>query len=320
MHTTLLPLLLEVSCAVSEAPTQVDACDRCTLTDANQFAYDASLEADVIELVPGADATVDWTGVTRDMQGHPIATEDVSEALLIGFRGLSPTELVGQLAADTLRQEAVSVWLTANSADGTARLSDFGMMGNRLNVQDHVQPGVTWMLAIRQPGTATIVRMVIMVAVEPTPSVDADLDAESSQSLVIVDDRSSLLFADVDFSSLARVDVQANVGTLVLDWQAISVDGLGNPLAMPSVTALFLGRFTESREQLENNVFDLDATAAESWTMRLGGSSWANLDSLAGATPFEGVTSEGTWLLALSCTECLNPAPRVVTFLAAARE
>ena len=321
MHLTLLPLLFGIGCAPATR-IAMEPCERCSITDDNQYAYDAALEADIIEVSPGADAEVDWSSVTRDLQGHAVTTADISETLLVGFRDLSPAEVTEAIATDTLRQDSVAIWLTAESTEGHARFSDYGLMGNQLDIERYVQPGITWLVAVRKPGATRIASMVFVVAREPqvadgAPSTTPFESTDEEPAQIVLDNDTSNLDVDMDFASLEEVFVQTGERGLVLDWSAVSSDGLGNPLAFPTVTDLFLGHFSEQRADLQTSVFDLEATADASWTMRLGGSSWANLDALRGDTEFAGVSDEGTWLLALSCSQCMNPAPRLVTFLAA---
>lgn len=321
MQPTTFALLFAVACA-PEAPLAPLPCADCSLTDDNQYLYDATLNAEVIEVIPGRDAEIDWTAVSRDLQGHAVATADISEAMLVGFVGLSPDEIADQIAADTLRQDSVAVWLTADSTEGHVRLSDFGMMGNQLQIEEYVQPGITWLVAVRAPGATKIASMAFVVATDTAmlasdhaPNLFESAESDGRVAEVVLDNQSSSLAVDVDFESSDVLVVESGHSGLVLDWSAVSADGLGNPLAFPTVTDLFLGHFSQSRSELQSEVFDLTTTADEFWTMRLGGSSWANVSSLDGETPFNGVSSEGTWLLALSCSNCMNPAPRLVAFL-----
>ena len=313
MLPTLLALLVGAGCA-PEAPVSAEPCARCTLSDDNQYAYEALLDAEVIEVAPGADAEVDWHSVSRDLQGHTVATADISEALLIGFLDLSPAEVAAELAADTLRQDSIAVWLTATSSSGHAKFSDFSLMGNHLDAQKYVQPGVTWLVAVREPGSARIASMVFVTANAAAERRESRTTG-GPRAEVVLDNESSVLDVDVDFVSAEQVWVASNEPALVLDWSDVSADGLGNPLSFPTVTDLFLGRFSQSRSELQAGVFDLEMTAEESWTMRLGGSSWANLSSLQGKTPFTGVSDDETWVMLLACSQCLNPAPRLVAFL-----
>jgi hypothetical protein len=166
--------------------------------------------------------------------------------------------------------------------------------------------GIVWMLALQSQGESGARALLFL---EPT----AD-SAVENYGLTEAD--SHLSFA-VNFESLEPLVVAPNRADLRMDWSAVEQDGLGNTLQAPSISELFLGRFAGELSDVAGGMVDLEANALESWTMALDGSTHADLSNLIGETPFIGVSSEDTWVLALRCLNCMNGAPRLVTVLSA---
>lgn len=311
MHP-LVALLVLGACAPGgddAAATVVAPCTDCALTDEHQFAYEADLFADVVHLAAGEDAVVRWDGLTRDLHGHPRdAVEDIDEAWLVAFRGLGPQEILEGLAHDELTQSAISLFVTCTPTDAGCALSDFALLGGSVDVVPAFQEGdTTWLVVLSSPleaGSSTL------VVIQPDAASDADE--------AVIDDETGALDVEVDFAGAEPILVAPHTTGLVIDWSGVTRDGLGNALRGSSVDGLFLGRYSSPREELEGKVFDLEDAAAESWEMPLDGSTHADLSELTGETPFVGIADGSTWLLALRCSSCINPAPRLVSFLAAA--
>ncbi len=298
-------LFLALACADLAPESGESPCTSCTLSDDNQFQYDATLDVAVHELASRTDARVDWSGITRDVHGHALAPEEVDTAYLVAFRNLSPAEVVEGIEADTLKQSDVTAYLSCTPVDNACDLSEFGNMGNMLEVQGYFSPGVsTWLVVL---GSRREAGALALAFLEPSDA--------STRDTASMTDSSSTLEVDVDFATLTPRRVAAGDGALLLDWSAVTVDGLGGEFYAPEVTDLFLGRYEQSRDELEASVFDLEVEATESWTMALGGSTWANLASLRGDTAFAGLDTGSTWLVALHCAECMHTAPKLVAFL-----
>ncbi|GDX82376.1 hypothetical protein LBMAG42_41870 [Deltaproteobacteria bacterium] len=304
--------MLTLLLACAEDPELLDsaegACVRCEVTDSNQYRLEAELSAASIPLRAGHDATVEFTALTLDLQGHPIdPLLDVDQASLLAFRDLTPDEVREGLVANTLEQADVVLWLSAFPTGGIVALSEFGTMGNTLDAQQYFLTGSTWMLALQSDEGRTASSMVFLVP-----------DAASESSAVALSNDTSHLTAEVDLEALEPVVVAADEPTLVLDWSGLKVDGFGHDFAGSDVSQMLLTRYDATPAELSSAVLDLERIAAESWTMELGGSTWANLGALRGDTAFTGISSGSTWVMMLRCETCLNPAPFLLTRLEAA--
>lgn len=301
----MLTLLLACSPLVSIELAPTPPCTRCALTDENQYRLEAEISVEELHVVPGADVLVDFSGLTEDLQGHPIdAAVDVDQASLFAFRGLEPLEIRERLVSNELAQSDIAGWLTAFPETTSVALSEFGTMGNKLDAPHFFVAGTTWMVALQANQGRTASSLLFLIP-----------DARASVEAVAMENDTSHLRAEVDFLALSPVTVASDVPDLVLDWADVATDGFGHPFANSSVTQLLLARFNESPESLSSAVLDLEGLAEETWTMELGGSSWANLGSLRGETEFVGVYPGSTWVMMLRSEDSMNPAPYLLTRL-----
>ncbi len=303
MLRRLTPALL-AACA---PPAAEPPCTTCALADANNFAWTADLAVDVLPARALTDVTLRWPALTRDLQGHaldPLA--DVAQAKLVAFRDLSPAEVAEGLAADTVFQSDVTLYVVCEPSDAACRLSDFGILGSAVDVSAYFEEGAaTWLLALARPG-------------EPGAAALAFLDprADGDTTVSLTDDTGRLA-VEVDLRSLAPVRVPADDPALLLAWDGLTVDGRGNPLALGSVDGVSVARYDAPLAELEEHVFDLLTRTDDVWSAPTSGRS-VDLSTLAGPRPFPGIDADGTWLFALTCSSCTNPTPRFVTVLVGA--
>jgi hypothetical protein len=305
----LLPLLgaiLAGGCVPVDDSAGIVPCTSCSLTDANNFAYSAALDIDVVPVAANAPVRIDWSGLTHDVQGHPLdLATDIAGARLIAFRDITPAAVARGLANDDLEQADVSLFVTCTPTTPGCGLDEFGVLGNPVDVPTYFSEGsATWLVALTSTFEAGAAAFVFL---EPK-------DASLVTSAAIGDDTSAL-DVDVDFASLTPVVVPAGEAALHLDWSGLTRDGLGNELSLDAIDGIFLGRYTESPAELEGRVFDLETLAAETWEAPVDGLRSLGLGTLRGDTVFAGIDDTSTWLLALRCSSCINPTPRFVTFL-----
>jgi hypothetical protein len=286
----------------ADSAEPVEPCDACVLSDSNNFSYSVDLDVARISLAELADVTVDWSGLTTNFYGLPMdPAVDVEEAWLVVFLNATADEIEADLAADTLDQSDVTVYVTCESEEARCALSEFNIFGTYLDVQDYFTPDYgTWLvtlLAADRPGYHSLIFL------EPDPS--------SSATTARFEDGATTLDAEVDLHSLAPIYLYEGAGAS-LDWSGLTVDGLGNEASVHKLDQLLLAHYSEDIPALEDRFFELWDIADERWELDIGERTSLELTELEG---FAGVSGEGTWLLGLFCSTCENPAPRFMTEL-----
>lgn len=292
--------------ADSGGPAPVPPCSSCGLSDAHTYTYGAALTAQVVPVAAGQDATVRWDDLAVDIHGHRRGEQfEVEQAQLVAFLDLSPEEVTAALATDSLNQSEVSLFATCTPTDGACALSDFSVLGNTFDLERYFTEGSgTWLVIL---GSSFEAGGHAFVFLEPRDEV-------STTTAAVTDDSSALSVA-VDLDSVQPLRPVPE-GTTVLDWSGVSQDGLGNPLAPHQLDRLVVGRYPGmSLDALEDSVFDLERIAAPLWELDVTGRSSATLDEIAQGGPLPLPEDGSSTLLAVYCSFCLNPAPKIVGVL-----
>jgi hypothetical protein len=148
------------------------------------------------------------------------------------------------------------------------------------------------------------------------------LDPASENAEVSMTDASTRLDVSVDLQSLEQTPVPLGDPALTLDWSSMTENALAGEFVRNSIGLVAIARYSESPAELEENFlnlvrYDRSIIADRVWTLDVPAGERATLSSAvdeSGAL-FEGIDAEGTWMLALFCTQCQNPAPWYLTFL-----
>lgn len=302
---------ISVAClaAPSGEDTSLPGCVECVLSDAGNYSYTASIELARLPLQARQDGSVDWSGLTEDLAGWPVADGGaVDQARLLAFRELEPEAVAAGLTAGSLSQDDVALFSFCRSDDQRCALSEFLIGWAPLDVQDSFSDDyATWLVLVGRSGSPEVLGAAVL---SPTDDVGDSVASLTSSS--------ASLQVDVDLRSLEPLRVSTGA-ELRFDWSALTVDGLGKPLDPQSIDGLTLGYYVHAEhdlDQLEAQALVLDRIADGLWTAEVGGRLAASTTELTGQTTFAGVDSTGIWLLELTCSLCLQPGPRFVTVLA----
>jgi len=312
-----LPLLmlspaLWVACAdgpASETGTPLPPpCTDCAITDAHNYSLTSEMVGDVVKLKALTDATIDWSGLSVDVQGHGVQPTDVTQVLLVAFAELPPEAVMEGLARDQLTQSEVAIYVICEPEGATScDLSDFGILSSTFDVEQYFLPSVqTWMVVPTRPGQQGGFSFLFLQA-----------DDGATATTATVTNTSASLEVDVDLASALPLVVPPGEAAIQLDWSGLTTDGLGNAMEARTIDQLWVARYDRPVSSLEGAIFDLELDALDLYTLDLAGGTSASLADLQGDTPFTGITTDSTWLLALRCSTCTHPAPRFMATLVA---
>lgn len=280
------------------------------LTDANNFSYTGDISVPSYTTHSGADVEVCWSNLTKDLQCHdldPIA--DIDNVGLVRFPHMTQDEVETGLSENSLLQSDISgyvEWNTDHSAT-CINLSEMSFFGTEINInKEYTEAGGTYMLLLAEglePGVGA--RMISFLA----PSADSDV-----ASVELEDNGCDLLDFEADVESLTPAAAPAD-GPWVVDWSGITVDGLGAEITLENIDGVMLG-FYEGKTPADLEAIFLDlqepGVATELHEVTLEGGSTFDLGSIDG---FSGFSGDGTWVLALTCSRCYNPAPLFLTIV-----
>lgn len=313
-----LLLLALAACAGADDDAKGDpaadpcATDAIALTDANNYAFTGALDVPTYTTASGTDLDICWDAVTTDIQCHALdPAADVDVAGLVRFGSLSQEDVERGLSTNDLQQGDMSGYVQfENDAGATcASLSAMSFFGTSIDVAaEYVEGGGTYMLLLTT-GTTPGVGARMIAFLEPS--------AGSTETTVAVSPGCGVLDFSVDLHSRAAAPACASGEAWEVDWSAVTVDGQGNAFDPTQIDRLLLG-FYEGRTitDIEADFLDLEQSATRLWSMPLTGDTRADLAQASdGAAAFSGFAGDGTWVLALQCSRCYNPAPLVVTVL-----
>jgi len=308
-NQTLLFVVL-AACNDKGEDTALQACgDPCALSDDANFTYDSSMEVTVTQAQPSADLLLDWSALDTDVQGHAVDPDTgVTQVTLVVFKDLTTDEILDGLVHDQIDQTKVNAYFLCTPTGSTCLLSDFGLGSSKPGVDQYfLEDSGEWLFVLTgEDGGSRSLQFA-----EPS-------DASSSTDLVW-DDQTASLSVDVDLHDSAAVGLPAGT-TVTLDWSGLTRDGIGEALNLDKIDLLQVARYDLTTTELEEQFFDLKTLASETWSLDVGGVNSADLSQLEGDTAFPGIDANGTWMLALWCTTCRNPVPKVLARLEVADE
>ena len=98
------------------------------------------------------------------------------------------------------------------------------------------------------------------------------------------------------------------------------MDSQGHPVLFHSIDRVLLGWYQGlESDDLERQILDLELIATDLWEIPLDGGHIADLAEARhrdSAERFDGFhRTDGTWVFALTCSTCQNPAPVLLTRL-----
>jgi hypothetical protein len=286
------------------------------LADEHNYTFDGALDIHSTPVQPLADLTIDWGSVSHDLLGHdmdPVAEIDSASAIVFG--SLSEEEVQEGLSLGTLEQADVTIFSSQEPGDATqVLLSDMTLFGNDFDIETYLEDGSgTWLLNL---ATGTVPGVGTRMAAFFQP-VDGETNTE-----VQVTDTSTVLDFTVDLASMTEIHVPAGEPALSVDWSELGTDGQGIDIADGLIDQVMVGHYADlTVADLEEQFLDIELIADELYSLDLTAGESLDLSTLVGdAGAFPGIDDQGTWLLALRCMTCINPAPPAVIILHACGE
>ena len=279
------------------------------LSDDGNFSYTGDLNPSSTQTAEMTDLHFDWSAVANDLQCHSMdPATDVDNISLMVFPNLTQAEVAAELSNDTMQQRDLGAYISyENVNDATeANLTDLTFFGTDPEIlSEYTEGSGTWMLLLAS-GTTPGVGSRILHFLEPK--------ASSDHTEIIVPNGCGLLDFEAELSPTTTAI--STDGPWVLDWSGLTQDGRGNEFSHSSVDGVMVGYYADlGPDDLQSQFLDLELIADGLWTMQLTGGSTANLSELQGDTEFSGFSADGTWVVALRCSLCSNPAPLYLTVL-----
>jgi hypothetical protein len=298
-----------------------------TATAANNYSFSSTLTCPPIAVAPKTELTFDWAGVTKDLLGHSVAQSDLNMISILMW-GLTLSDFETGLNADTLLQRALAepVPLTLTTDGKTpnvsvgatsAKLYDFTLNGGPVAATTII----TYFDADTYPPSNNTYTMMAATGTTLGQGVrmiqSFQLDKNSTNDKVTMSSASTTLTYSANLHSLKPTGIPAGQAAITLDWSGMTTNALGGVFAPTRITYALVGHYTQTPTELEKQFLDLQLIATEMYsaTISIGTSVDFSTLTTSSGKAFSGIDNTGTWLVALQCGDCHNPAPWYLTIL-----
>ncbi len=292
---------------------------------ANNYAFDSTVTLTVQTVAPNTPLNFDWSGLTLDIQQQAInpAGGEV-KTVLLALLGLTKEGFETKLNANAqLNNDSKAAMAFYPTTQTVANMYEFSAPGNATPLPpEEINP---YLDPAAFPPESHVYAVLIQDETEPAHGVRMvqafQLDPNSLVTDVVIDNNSSSLVYHTDLTTVAPVQIPVDNANITADWKGmndVANNALGDVWLKGSIEEVMIGRYDLTPQQLTEQFLGLENIAAEMYRAPVPQGSTLNLSALVEETtgaPFAGINATGTWILALNCTKCTNPAPWFLTIL-----
>ncbi len=313
-------------CAAPVTTTDDDGNLVVVAEDALNYAFSSSLEIQTVKVRSMSDIVFDWSDMTRDMLIHdfdPEKSVDMMEVMLwrydkedllldINDDSLDTSNLFRLGVVYTEQSMTSGNYLDLRSPSG-GEVDDAELLSyvdpSEYDIQDH-----TYFVMVAE-GESFGHGTKMISFFEPSPDVD---NAE-----VRLTNDSTILHYEADLSSLKRIAVPPAEPNIIVDWidtDKLTKNAMGREWIPTKITDVMVAHYADKRpSDLQAHFLDLELIADETWDIFLAAGQSVNMSFLKNADgeTFPGIDENGTWIVALKCGSCNNPAPWFLSILQA---
>jgi hypothetical protein len=286
----------------------------------NNYSFSSTITIQVTPVAANSELTFDWSAVTKDFQGHTIdAKADVDMVNLLMW-SLPQAELETKLNNDELAQRDL---LVAGMIKTQKTKTSVGLFEFQSIAGQPLEPEM--LLAYLNPEvydpaehSYTIVAASGEVAGQGSRMLKAfRLDPASTSTKVVMDNSSTSLAYEADLMSLRRTAVPVGSPNISIAWASIAVNAMGREFIPNGIEEVMVAKYSLTPAELETKFLDLETIADQMYRGEVASGTSLDLSTLktdAGQS-FSGIDATGTWIVALVCGNCMNPAPWYISIL-----
>ncbi len=291
-----------------------------TLTDAQNYTFVSDMTIASTRVKPRSDLLFDWAGLDQDLVGQPLDPRKDVDLLQVMVWRLPGSQLATKLNRDDWTiSDLVAIAVTQpDNKTTSARYFDLLTAGAspvpRADLLDFADPEV---YPPAQYSRSVMLSSGTILGMNPKVLALFEPAAGETNTTVRITAASTDLDFDADLRSLRRVPVPAGSARITVDWTAgVQRNALGKTFLPTYITEVLVAHYPDhTPAQLEEGFLNLELLARGLWRATVPSGTSVRLDRLRDDTgqAFAGVSRQGTWVLALICGLCSNPAPWFLT-------
>jgi hypothetical protein len=310
-----------ISAMASDGSLQLDA------MAANNYTFTSNVTVNVQNVAANSGLTIDWSGLTVDLLNHNIDPATNVVTVLMAVLRLTVDEFQMKVNANESLEQynscAAAYYPTAGET--SADLYDFLVPGEMTpiaqeDIDAYLDP------AVYDPAEFTYA---VLVQDHPDPAIGVRmvqpirLDTTSVDTTVFVDNDSASLTYETDLTAVQPVEVPAGTGNITINWSALvetANNALGQIWKQRKADEVMVGHYPMTPAEMSTRFLDLEepGVATRLYRGEVVAGAFKLMSELTDGTgqAFAGIdSSEGTWIVAVNCSTCTNPAPWFLTIL-----
>lgn len=300
----------------------MDACATTVVaSDADNYQFHSELSIKVTKVKPDSELMFDWSGVKTDLLGHDVDFADIG-MVEIGLWKLTLEEFEQKLNDDTLSQqdlEIIATILPDGPTDTSGSIFDLTQTGAPLT-EDMIRPYLD--ITAYPPENHLYTAMVAdgTALGKGTRMIHGfQLDASSTNTDVVIDSSSTSLSMTANLHDLTSPTVPVGTPAITVDWTNMQTTAAGLTFEPTLITQIRVGQYslTPTDMEAQETFLNLDTKADVMYRAEVtaGTSFDLSMTKDDAGNAFPGIDATHTWIVALNCGACANPAPWYLTVL-----
>jgi hypothetical protein len=286
----------------------------------NNYKFSSTITIEVTPVAPNSELTFDWSAVTKDFQGHTIDPKADIDMVNVLIWSLPQAELETKLNDDELAQRDLLVpgMVKTQKSKTSVGLFEFQSVAGQPLEQEMLLAYLNPEVYVPAEHSYTMVIATGEVAGRGSRMLKSfRLDPAATSTKVVMDNSSTNLTYDADLTSLRPMAVPAATTNISIAWANIAVNAMGREFVPNRIEEVMVAKYSLSPTELETKFLDLETIADEMYRGEVASGTNLDLSTLKTDTgqSFTGIDSSGTWIVALVCGNCMNPAPWYISIL-----
>jgi len=292
-----------------------------TANESNDYKFSSTLMFPTVDVKPKTNLTIDWGDLSKDFEGHSLdAKKDINQILFIDWM-LKLNELQTAINDDNItnQYEGLPLAFTTDGNTTSATVFDFGLATGGSVPQDTVLGYLDPSMYSPSDHTFTVIAATGTMLGQGTRMIQSFLvNSSSSNTTVKFSNDSTTLDFTANLHDLNPTYISSGQQNISLDWGKMKTNAMGRTFDPTAITRALVGKYSQSPTDLEgSNFLDLEMIAEELYEGNIDSGTVVDFSKLktSDGQTFSGIDSNGTWLVALMCGNCKNPAPWYLTVL-----
>ena len=277
---------------------------------ATNYSFEVHYDATSVAVKDATDLLFDWSELSVDLLGRPIAPEDI-ELVLVGGHTQPPEQFLDTFGTDSFSLANADFWLTHYPSPGSTSsvsLLELSSFGSAVPEQDLWRAFDTSNPEYRYGSGDHTYYVTVQGSTTPLEDVRMlrlfTLDPDAEETTVRLTNDSATLDWSATFPA-ETIPVAARTSDLTVYFDGLLYTASGVGVDRVEMSDLVVAHFdTETRSELEAQVWDLRDSADGWWSgsdldilpFPREAVSLAEFRNEAGK-PFPGIDDSGTWLL-----------------------